>query len=367
MWGWFGFRNCGDDLLLINLINVIEKITSNMNKKIFVLGDEYNIKRLLPGRNITCKPRNIINFFKYAFKVDYFIIGPGGIFPHSNTKKLIAYYMHSLIMKVRKKRIVAIGLGIGIGLFQQKLDIKLLNLISSNYYKIVSRSKNFLSYPHNDKIILGADMVFLDKFTQRHYVKQEDNLIVVSLANVFLPGDEEWKEIFVLEILEFFKFVLNEGYRLNFIPFTNEIDKNLHDEICKRLDHVNAVSLPFSNNPYDTFTEMLKGEYSIVMRFHSLVMSLLNETPCISISYSDKSEDLMERFNLSKYSFRFGVNNHCYFNEKIMIDSTSLKSSFSLLIKDKQDVKKNICDYLPIIYKQSKINYDTLNQFFKNE
>ena len=80
LWGWFGYRNCGDDLLLINTVEEILSCGAD-DLNITVFGNDDNINKLFPSGSVNTQKRSASGLIKYAFKADVLVIGPGGIFP----------------------------------------------------------------------------------------------------------------------------------------------------------------------------------------------------------------------------------------------------------------------------------------------
>ena len=367
IWGWFGFRNCGDDLLLINTINEIRSCLSD-DCSITVFGENHNIKQLAPLNFVNTKKRSAATFIKYAFKADTIIIGPGGIFPSTNFKKLLFYLVVTLIMKIRRKKIGYIGVGIGIGMFQRKCDIALINLISKYADVFISRSMNYLDYCpaiKEKQILLSADMVFSDKTVYSSQPVTDSKKIVFALVNSFGSNTPEYKERFISEIITFINHIVSEGYHVDLVSFTNEIDQNMNDMIAEKLGTNAVKSLPFCENPYDTFN-LIKDAYICVgMRFHSLVMALSCGIPCLSISYSDKNEDVMARFELSDYSLRFGISKNEYFNDEIMIDSASLINRFDDILANYRPLQDTILRHKSEMYELSMINRTEIHKLFQ--
>lgn len=367
IWGYFGYRNCGDDLLLLILNEHLQRISDDMNQ-IRVFGEKKNVKALLPQENVSAEKRTAFSALHSAFRVDLFLVGPGGIFPSTNTRKLFFYLILTGIMKLRKKRIGFIGVGIGTGMFQRKADIFLINKIAELADTFVSRSENYLNFvPElNEKnILLASDMVFTDKKQWQRSENKSSKLVVVALADVFASNTDEYKELFIEEILLFFKFILEKGYFIHLIPFTNEIDEKFQNEICRRLVSEKIKSIPYQEDPYATCQEISKGDLCIGMRFHALVMSFMMGIPAMSISYSDKNEDLMQRFGLGGYSVRFGISKKEYYNEEIMIDASNLISVFETMERKKEDIKETIVSHLPEIKEQSERNIRELEKLLR--
>ena len=63
---------------------------------------------------------------------------------------------------------------------------------------------------------------------------------------------------------------------------------------------------------------------------------------CLSISYSDKNEDVMERFGLGGYSVPFEAAQNRYFHNKIMIDHKTLSEKFDALCRNQERIRSLI-------------------------
>lgn len=356
IWGYFGYRNCGDDLLLLNVVNEVTKYADD-NTEITVFGDSKNIKRLFLSDKIKTRKRSAKELLKFSLESDLIIVGPGGIFPSQNSKKLLFYLLITIIMKIRKRMTTYIG--IGIGMFQRRIDIWLINRITALANIFVSRSKNYLSFESRlkiNRILLSSDMILSDPIICSSTIDTNCDFVVIALANIFESNTNEYKNIFISEILPFLQHIVDKGFKVKLVSFTNEKDMNLNNIIAKHMKSDSVVSVPFHENPYDTFNEIKNATICIGMRFHALVMSLAKGIPCISISYSDKNEDLMQRFNLSQYSVRFGISKYEYYNKEIMIKHSQLINAFDKLCNEKEKIKSVISAKQPFMNELSQIN-----------
>lgn len=364
VWGWFGYRNCGDDLLLLNLVGDLKNALGDA-AQIIIFGSEENLKDILPQKNVCVVKRTALNALLCALKTDLFLVGPGGLFPSANTKKLLFYWMLTGIMKMRGKRIGYIGVGIGIGTFERKRDICIFNGIAGMSDVFISRSENyqsFLSSMQKKNILLAADMVFADRKLYGWKKSGSAKLVVVALADIFVSNTKEYKENFIKEMIRLFNYILGKGYEVHLVPFTNVMDQHFHDEICRRMGSDGIKSIPYQRDPYKTYGEIAQGMFCIGMRFHALVMSLILGMPTLSVSYSDKNEDIMKRFGLSEYSVRFGISEKEYYNEEIMIDAKELISIFEEMEMREAQIKDAIAKHMPKIREQSEINIRELKK-----
>lgn len=253
-------------------------------------------------------------------------------------------------------------------MFQKSIDISYINAITKNADCFISRSENYLKYTpklHTEQITLSSDMIFSDDKLFGMQKKQEKNLVVISLANIFESNTDAYKEKFISEIVELIQYILKFGFKVHLIPFTNEIDMELNETIAKRINDPNLKNMAFEENPYKTFSEVSRASVCIGMRFHTIVMALSCCIPCLSISYSDKNKDVMHRFGLDEYTFRFGISNFEYFNREIMINSSELINGFKDILFKYDEIRQTIYDKSQTMRKLSEINREQIKLLFE--
>lgn len=360
MWGWFGFKNCGDDLLMLD---TYEHIKQKSSYEIIIFGKEKNIMEVFGIKKVKCTKRTPLNGLLWACRADFFLIGPGGLFPSKNTIKLLFYDVLVFLIKLRRKKIVFMGIDFANCIFEKKIDQMFLNYLIKNADAFSLRSSNYLQCKnlYKDKIIDSADVIFSNKKLRDIKIEKNNKLITVSLANIFSRKQTKQKEKFVLEITHFLMSILNEGYNINLISFTDERDNLLNAEICNIVNDSRVQCIAYKN-PYDTFRELSKGKICVAMRYHAFIMSLIANIPSVTISYGDKTNDLLRRMDLLEYSMKYGVSTNEYFNEKISISSTKLKHLFDAVKGDYEEIKYRIEKNIEKIIEKSKRNYEVLDK-----
>lgn len=358
LWGWYGFRNCGDDILLWNLLSYLD--TRN---EITAFGDADNLRRLSAPYGIVTARRSPWNLFRFSLTGDVLIIGPGGLFPFDNPPKLLFYSLITAVMRLRRKQAAYIGVGVGTPTLERKFNLRVLNGITGNASAFLSRSANYLQFAPTlkiNQIELSADALFSDERLSECAAEQEPDLVVMSLADIFdgLPSDA--LERFLTEFIPFARRVLDCGFRVRLIPFTNEKDQSIHDRVAALIQDNRLVSVPFHENPYETFRELSRGSFCVGMRFHALVMSFINHTPCLSVSYADKHLDLMERFGLGEYSTPYAPTGSRYFRREIPLNGQELWEKFDALRRNQERLRELIASRLPEMRSLSRKNRDAI-------
>ena len=368
--GYYGQQNTGDDLILRVMLEYINRYNTNTN--ITVFGIKNNIKDIIT-MPISIKPRSVWTIFKDTWVEDIMIVGGGGLFPHGDTPRLLFFIMLNIIMKIRRKKIGYIGIGIGKGNFQHALNRCLLKTIICTADTFVTRQKEpFVQYWHNwkykNRLSMGADVVFSPAALPNFASTKTPNLVIIALANIFDDAPKmdalTMEEKFLNEVCIFLQEILAKDYVINLIAFSNGQDQAFNDRIANKLQNKRLNSIPYQRDPYVTYREITKAQYCVAMRFHAIILAIQAGIPVMSISYSDKNEDLMLRLKLEEYSVRFGISNKQYFNNKIQISAQSLIKIFFSMVKNESYLCKHIDKKKKILQKISDINCRELHKLF---
>lgn len=365
--GYFGHRNVGDDLLLRAVYNNIKEI--NPEAIITVYGkNETNISNMVDN-SVIIKSKNPIKILiDLLFNQDALIIGPGGLFPSKKTAKILFYLATLTIMKLKRGIGLGIGVGIGTGNFKSKLDIYLLNKMFKASKAFVIRQEApvipaITECVQNNKLIVATDVMLSKNVLKEVNAEKDSKKVVVSLANIFADDEAMYKKEFINRISEVIAEVINSGYYVKLIPFSNERDESLNDEVAKVVNNKDCISVPYVEEPNDAVREIYSARFTICMRFHAVILSLRENIPCCAIAYSDKSEDIMDRVGLKDYCVRFGINDKEYFNEKVQIDSVKMTEIFKNMVINEINLSETIKLKKEKLVDMSEINFDYMKNF----
>lgn len=365
VWGWFGEKNVGDDALMLMLEQCIHdncpeaNITFYGNPEFIQDISKYTVRAVKRTRTVLLND---------AIHQDVLIFGPGGIFPTRNRLKIFLVYLATSILKHKKKKVAFIGVGLDDAAFHSSLcrfflkkTIRKLDAKTIRYdYRANQQQSQVLS-----SSVISADLMFLESSSvptncQKKYV-------AVALADIF-DGDHSEKTRFIFGIAKLINMVLERGYEIHFVPFTNTKDFFFHEEVIDTLGirGQTVKNISYERNPDFAKKECTKASFVIGMRYHSLVFSLNANVPCISISYSSKHEDIMNRMELSELSIRFGFSKHGYFEEINRLNSEQLVDTFFFMEKNEITIKETIAHNLPILRNAAQQNKIMLSNLLES-
>ena len=324
--GYFGFENIGDDAILLSEINFLKKenfipiILTKSGKKIF---NEESIDRY-----------NFLKIIKFKNQFNSFILGGGGIFQDSTSFRSLIYYLSLInLMKFLNKKVIL--LNIGIGEIKREISKKLLLKTLKKCDLIIFRdeySYNFFDDLSNK--FISSDSSFYLNFQK----KEKEDLILVSLR-YFKNLDLNKFKIFVDRLKK--KISLN----FEFIVFSKE-----EIELAKYLN----LNYFYSQNPVETIEKISTSKFLIGTRYHSIIFSILTETPFIGLIYDIKVKNLIDDL---------GLNNLIYPDDEV-------ENWIEIFIKNFNngtEISKTISEKRNEFINRVEKGYDILKRFLKNE
>ena len=361
LFGYYGQNNLGDDLIMETLINRIKK--KYPDSRITVYGSGQS----LVVRETTYKTvsKKSIKGMLSLLGNDIVVIGGGGLFPNKNIRKLKSFNILTKILKVFGKKVYVIGIGIGAKNFEDENSVELIKKIAtrSDYFA----ARHDIPKELNDFIVSSADVVLSDPVFDYNKKQMQDNYVAFSLANI-IPHIEAKGEIyndFVNSISKISEFVLNRGMNIKLLTFTGTDDEVLNQDVVKKVielcgeniaDRIEIV--PYQNNIQEVINLINNASLNLCMRFHAVVISIKTKTPLISLSYSDKSEDLMRKVDLEKYSRKVGFSKNHYWNEVVGIDSNDINILLDQVLKNDSEQLNNLEKYHENLESLSNRNFD---------
>lgn len=367
IWGYYGFDNLGDDLILDTLLSWIRDIDNTAEVSVFIKKEEKD--QILEKNNIQGqKARTIKTALKFALEdADLFIIGGGGIFPSWTSSRLMFYSLIALIMKIRKKKCICLGVGVEEKNLLRKSNRFWLEFLTRMVNRFTVRE---LQLRENEKIKPiksekniqpTADIVFSRSVNK---LQQENKRFNIFLADIFDIFPDLDKETFQEEMMEVIRQIINMGYDVYMIPFTNTKDQKFNDEICEKVNSVRCHSIKYSKDLDEMTKEIAKGHFSLCMRFHAIVLSVIYEIPMCSISYGDKSSKLMDRINMKKYNMDFGDNNGLQKNY-INLNAQDIMEKIHMMLENEKSIHANLTEQCQKLKKESLENYLILKEYME--
>ncbi|MEN2985003.1 MAG: polysaccharide pyruvyl transferase CsaB [Dictyoglomaceae bacterium] len=274
IFGYYGEKNLGDELILENLRDCFEK---RFNLGVLTSNKDY-YKNLITFQKF--KPLELFKGINWA---DIIIGGGGGIFQDKTSLRSLIYYLSILWLSFLKGKKIYL-LGQSFSPFRYAISKYLVKISLLLCEKIYLRDSFSFKYLINigvprEKLYIIPDIAFLSKFEKRSVNK---NYVGVN----FRP----WKGTNINDLENILK-NLKKNERVIFFSFQDSLDlkffNSLSQEAKKGIDVV-----PYCDENFvDKFSSC---KYFIGMRLHSLILASIFYIPFLAISYDEKIEAYLE-------------------------------------------------------------------------
>ena len=329
-WGWFGFHNLGDDLLLYTFIRNVRTKCPDISLSI-AMKEQYDLDESIVQVNRSYK--TLLSAHKY----DALVIGPGGIFPENKTIKLLVYLIIVTYWKIRHKQILFFGVGISESMntmhrFLWHRMVKLSGLFlprSESVMKAIGLQETDFIHSMPDSVFaMQLPLGIKDSAEQR---------IGIAVAN--LTGNDYDNPDYQQQIAIWSNVIascINLGKEVDLIAFTKENDDVLIDALGKKHEQVRCIYYSEIDSAIDQWSNY---EAIIAMRFHSVVLSILSCTPFVPIAYGHKTCNLAEKVGMGKFLLRWSLKNG-YFEKENNIDAKDVVDRLQQVLSERKTVIK---------------------------
>lgn len=348
VYGYYGYNNLGDELLLNTIIeNISIKDKSAQFKILNKYSDtltqyknvEYtNIRNILhDSKNKISKFLRFFNTFKkYIDVCDVFIIGGGTLLMDTGKFNFLMMYLSFLVQYANFKNKKVILLGVGIDILGNPFSNIWAKKILKNCNTINLRDK--LSYQvarkidvKNKNILLTQDLVFSNQNLQNIKSISNDKVIGISLIDY---SDKFEENSFFEKINNIITYYLKNNYKIKLLSFQTDTDRadNKFYKKFKEIDKCEVVTLTLSNIK-EVYNSL---EFVLSMRFHGILLGLIFHKKVLGIIHEIKNYQLC--FDTSI--------------DYIMLEELSIEN---ILDKEYKRIKKNT---LIELEEHSKKNFD---------
>lgn len=344
--GYYGFGNCGDEAILMAMIQQLSDIVSE--EGITVLSQNPKKTKLLYGVDSIFRLNPLLICWKMK-KSGIFISGGGGLLQDTTGRGLsIAYYL-SFILLARLFRIPCIIYGQGIGPIRRQINRKLIRFSLSRANLIIVRDRQ--SQKLLDEIGISKELVsvfadpsFLlkgEKLPDNIYKKFQleesqpevlhDNMVI----GVVLRNCKEIEQDYNKKIIQLAKIadhlITKYKARLIFLPFQLDNDLALMNDVIKNMGNTSVHCLDQEIKPAQMLTLFSKLSLIIGMRFHAILFATMNGNPFIAIDYDPKVKNYVSALGLSELLLNIGQLTIKNVDNKIKYISDNQKNIKSVL------------------------------------
>lgn len=372
--GSYGQSNLGDDLLMWNYLELLrarrfEHIYVNANTTEFIPAP---IKKAYPDLHIVdTYNTSIFEYINLIKKVDCIVYGGGTLYKelYSSTGRskysvIIRMMGFNILAKLFGTKLYHLNIGIGalktrVGRFISKLALAPSTLTIFRDQESYDFAKNKL-HISSKKIIKSTDGLFLDHIWEKPWEKKELGINRAKWKNVIginvLSDIPDWVDRgHYIEIMQ--KFVverLDAGDFIVFVPFQHRFnprnDLLFTEETFGDLLKGRENYLLLDQVPIEEASSCLQQcDLFVGMRFHSLLLSTVNQVPFVAVAYDTKCWRFIEE---SSYQYAVKL-------EELELDS--LNTLCENALADKISIKKQLGQISKQTYAEAEEDIRTLS------
>lgn len=336
LWGWFGEENVGDDLLLETFLDRV----SNNNRKITIpMATNYALSQ----ENIHEIPRTYVALLRGVMNNDTLIIGPGGLFPFDDVVKLIVFWIIVHTWKLFNRKVIFFGIGIS----------EKMSYFSTILWKnMVKKADLFLTRSPNTLVKIGvnesktahaiSDTAFASNIC---FKNSKTNHVIVSVANIYSDKNSNAFCVSVNVWSYIVKKIIVRGYDVDLVAFTKGLDDDLVAAITNELDsmknHIHVINYASLRN---SLADWGNYSFSVCMRFHALVLSILAQVPPLPLAYGHKTYSLAKLSGLEDYTLIWNCFQPQYYGSNIEFSFDEFNRKFELFLSSQDDIRSTLAD-----------------------
>lgn len=162
--------------------------------------------------------------------------------------------------------------------------------------------------------------------------------------------------------------IKSAGFVVEYMPFFHLSDEVLIEDLQQLMgteDKVLAYGVDYTVESVNRL--FAKYDIGFCMRFHSILLSIKNSLPFISINYDYKSEMLLKEAGLEEYGVRYGIRKTQFFGEEIELDEQLLLLKFKKMLDDRSLIKRKSLAFKEKKRKHIEENYNTIFKLLDND
>jgi polysaccharide pyruvyl transferase CsaB len=290
LFGYYGFDNLGDDLILSS---IVEKFGSEF--KFNVLTYNYHKTKKFVDVNPISRS-NFSSIIKSIKNSDVIASGGGSLLQDETSSKSLYFYLGLILLgKLFNKKIIFLFNGIGpvnkkINRVIMKNVLKTVDVIFLRDYESLALLKK-IGITTNAEVV--GDAVFLKKYNVEttYLMKKNSKKIIISLR--------KWKNFDDMKVNQFIKLIdllIEKGYLVELLPLKYPDDAELLMRIKSKVKgEIDIIDKEISND--ELFNKIENCHFLIGERLHSLIISAICETPIIGIEYDPKIKGFVKMVN----------------------------------------------------------------------
>lgn len=321
IWGYYGYRNTGDEMMLSIIIDILRKIDDKCQitvktKSPAETREKYGVETLYENATIRKTISEKYDVFKKIIQANVLLIGGGTLlheYPGAGWRSIFRLLKIAILAKVFGTKVVLYGVGVGEILTRTGI-IFTRHLVNNSALTVVrdNRSKRILADIgcRSIKVRATADLTFMlyDKKIHRESKtginkKMRIGVSVLPFYDYLYQDHIANEEMAIVLAKSLDRLVEMHGAEIYFITMQDDLrisDREYAKLIVEYMDHQrHAYIIDYQPNFVNTYHLFSTMDGAIIMRLHALILAMLNKVPVVALSYNPKVSALMQEAKLN--------------------------------------------------------------------
>ncbi len=299
IFGYYGFKNLGDEAILSSIVKMIKEQSS----KVEISALSYNVKYTESTHKIKGVSRNsIFDILSAIRNSDLVISGGGTLLQDTTSSRSLIYYLTLIsIVKLFKKPVLFFCNGFGP--IKKSFNKFLARKVTNKVDRIVLRDPRSKEVMEKMGIVTPSDVTvdaaFYLKGVSSKRVKEilekesipMDNPIIGISVRPWSVGDA-----FVNTMAKFADYIADKGLTVVFTPMQPIKDDEISKEIMSRMKK-KSYKLKNQYTPEEILGIIGDLDILVAMRLHALIFAGIKEVPMIGLEYDPKVDAFLKMVN----------------------------------------------------------------------
>lgn len=352
IFGYYGFKNLGDEAILSSIVKMIKEKDSTI--EIFALS--YNVKYTESTHKINGVSRNsITDIIKAIRDSDLVISGGGTLLQDTTSTRSLVYYLAIIsVAKLFKKPVLFFCNGFGP--IKNKFNKFMTRKVTNKVDKIVLRDPESKKIMESNGITKSKEVTIDAAFSLEGITATRAKEL---LANENIPTNKPligisvrpWNvgEDFIETMAKFADYIYERGSNVVFVPMQATKDENTSNEIMKRMNN-DCFILKGQYTPQEILGIIGTLDILVAMRLHALIFAAIKKVPMIGLEYDPKVDSflkMVQQKNGGKVE---------------TLDFLNLCIEFDSLYQERLKASKRLHDIVENLKEISKHNNDILSK-----
>lgn len=304
--GYYGFRNIGDDALLMSIIKDLKEFKPDI--KLMVLS-KIPLGTSKDFHVASVSRFNMLRIYQNMKKSKSFIYGGGNLLQDNTSTRSLMFYLGTVWL-AKKLNLKIMFYANGIGPLKKRLNRIITKKIINRVDVITIREElSFTELKHLDiispRILLTADAALtvaegcpdVDFDILKHLgIEDKKPLLGISLRKY--PGHEKFEhEKYETDIARVADYMASTyGTFPVFIPMQHPEDIPILENAAAKMHHESYI-VRDKLNIYQTYSLFSKMDMTLGMRLHALVFSAVASVPMVGLVYDPKIQGFLDLIN----------------------------------------------------------------------